>query len=34
MIELKMLLLSLGVTSMDKIRNEYVIGTAQVCRLR
>ena len=28
--ELKMLRFSLGVTRMDKIRNEYVKGTAQV----
>ena len=28
--ELKMLRLSLGVTRMDKIRNEYTRGTAQV----
>ena len=28
--ELKMLRFSLGVTSMDKIRNEYIRGTAQV----
>ena len=28
--ELKMLRLSLGVTIMDKIRNEYIRGTAQV----
>ena len=28
--ELKMLRFSLGVTGMDKIRNEYIGGTAQV----
>ena len=28
--ELTMLLFSLGVTRMDKIRNEYIRGTAQV----
>ena len=28
--ELKMLRFSLGVTRMDKIRNEYIIRTAQV----
>ena len=31
--ELKMLRFSLGVTGMDKIRNEYIRGTAQVGRL-
>ena len=31
--ELKMLRFSLGVTRMDKIRNEYSRGTAQVGRL-
>ena len=30
---LKMLLFSLGVTRMDKIRNEYIRGTAQVGKL-
>ena len=30
--ELKMLRFSLGVTRMDNIRNEYVIGTGQVGR--
>ena len=30
--ELKMLPFSLGVTIMDKIRNEYIRGTAQVRR--
>ena len=30
--ELKMLQFSLGVTIMDKIRNEYIRGTAQVGR--
>ena len=30
--ELKMLRFSLGVTIMDKIRNEYIRGTAQVGR--
>ena len=32
MAELKMLRISLGVTIIDKIRNEYIIGTAQVGR--
>ena len=30
--ELKMLRFSLGVTRMDRIRNEYIRGTAQVGR--
>ena len=32
MAELKMLRFSLGVTRMDKIRNEYIGGTARVVR--
>ena len=32
MAKLKMLRLSSGVTRMDKIRNEYITGTAQVGR--
>ena len=32
MAELKMLRFSLGVTRMNKIRNEYIGGTAQVGR--
>ena len=31
--ELKMLRFALGVTMMDKIRNEYIRGTAQVGRV-
>ena len=31
--ELKMLRFSLGVTSMDKIRNEYIRRTAQVWKV-
>ena len=31
--ELKMLPISLGVTRMDNVRNEYIRGTLQVARL-